>query len=82
MNSASIVSKVWSFCTALRDDGEDVGGMDNGFEAARPAGVRHTVFASSPADSGAQSHFGERATTEDDFRHDAKQHAVCKMFNE
>ena len=56
--------------------------MDNGFKAARLAGVRHTVFASSPAVSGAQSHFGERATTEDDFRHGARQHAACKMFNE
>ena len=60
----------------------NVVGMDNCFEAARLAGVRHTVFASSLAVSGAQSHFGERATTEDDFRHGAKQYAVCKIFNE
>ena len=60
----------------------NVVGMDNCFEAARLAGVRHTVFASSLAVSGAQSHFGERATTEDDFRHGAKQYAWCKIFNE
>ena len=60
----------------------NVVGMDNCFEAARLAGVRHTVFASSLAVSGAQHHFGERATTEDDFRHGAKQYAVCKIFNE
>ena len=60
----------------------NVVGMDNCFEAARLAGVRHTVFASSLAVSGAQSHFGARATTEDDFRHGAKQYAWCKIFNE
>ena len=60
----------------------NVVGMDNCFEAARLAGVRHTVFASSLAVSGAQRHFGERATNEDDYRHGAKQYAVCKIFNE
>ena len=60
----------------------NVVGMDNCFEAARLAGVQHTVFASSLAVSGAQRHFGKRATTEDDFRHGAKQYAVCKIFNE
>ena len=60
----------------------NVVGMDNCFEAARLAGVRHTVFASSLAVSGAQRNFGERATTEDDHRYGAKQYAVCKIFNE
>ena len=60
----------------------NVVGMDNCFEAARLAGVKHTVFASSLAVSGAQRHFGERATTEDDYRYGAKQYAVCKIFNE
>src|SRR5215813_7541732 len=44
----------------------DVLGMDNCFEAARLAGVRRVVYASSIAVSGQQSHFGERLVTEDD----------------
>jgi len=60
----------------------NVVGMDNCFEAARLAGVRHTVYASSLAVSGQQSHFGERAANEDDFRHGTTQYAVCKIFNE
>src|SRR5215213_10690219 len=44
-------------------------GMDNCFEAARILGVRHTVYASSLAVNGQQRHFGERAVTEDDFKH-------------
>jgi nucleoside-diphosphate-sugar epimerase len=60
----------------------NVVGMDNCFEAARLAGVRHTVYASSLAVNGAQKHFGERAVTEDDFRHGDVQYAVCKIFNE
>src|SRR5690606_10651198 len=44
-------------------------GMDNCFEAARICGVKHTVYASSLAVSGKQSHFGERAANEDDPRH-------------
>ncbi len=57
-------------------------GMDNCFEAARLCGVKHTVYASSLAVSGQQSHFGERATTEDDLKHGDNQYAVNKIFNE
>ena len=44
----------------------DVLGMDNCFEAARLAGVRRIVYASSIAVSGQQSHFGDRLANEDD----------------
>jgi nucleoside-diphosphate-sugar epimerase len=57
-------------------------GMDNCFEAARILGVKHVVYASSLAVSGQQKHFGERATTEDDFRHGNVQYAMHKIFNE
>jgi len=56
--------------------------MDNCFEAARLCGVKHTVYASSLAVSGQQSHFGERPTTEDDLKHGDNQYAVNKIFNE
>ncbi len=57
-------------------------GMDNCFEAARLAGVKRVVYASSLAVNGRQSHFGNRAVTEDDFRHGDYQYAVHKIFNE
>jgi nucleoside-diphosphate-sugar epimerase len=57
-------------------------GMDNCFEAARLLGVKHTVYASSLAVSGQQKHFGDRAVTEDDFKHGDYQYAVHKSFNE
>ncbi len=60
----------------------DLQGMDNCFEAARRCGVRHTVFASSLAVSGAQSHFGERLVDESDPRHGESQYAVNKITNE
>ncbi|HEY4041426.1 MAG TPA: NAD(P)-dependent oxidoreductase [Rhodopila sp.] len=60
----------------------NVVGMDNCFEAARISGVRHTVFASSLAVSGLQSHFGERPVTEDDFKHAVVQYGSHKAFNE
>jgi nucleoside-diphosphate-sugar epimerase len=60
----------------------DVLGMDNCFEAARLGGVRRTVYASSIAVSGQQSHFGERLVTEDDALHGTSQYAVHKIFNE
>jgi nucleoside-diphosphate-sugar epimerase len=60
----------------------DVLGMDNCFEAARLGGVRRVVYASSIAVSGQQSHFGERALTEDDPVHGTSQYAVHKIFNE
>jgi nucleoside-diphosphate-sugar epimerase len=60
----------------------DVLGMDNVFEAARLAGVRRVVYASSIAVSGQQSHFGERAVTEDDPVHGTSQYAMHKIFNE
>ena len=57
-------------------------GMDNCFEAARILGVRHTVFASSLAVSGQQSHYGERLVTEDDAPHAVVQYGSHKAFNE
>jgi nucleoside-diphosphate-sugar epimerase len=60
----------------------DILGMDNVFEAARLAGVKRVVYASSIAVSGQQSHFGDRAVTEDDPVHGTSQYAMHKMFNE
>jgi len=47
----------------------DILGMDNCFEAARLAGVRRVVYASSIAVSGQQSHFGDRHINEDEATH-------------
>jgi nucleoside-diphosphate-sugar epimerase len=60
----------------------DVLGMDNCFEAARLAGVRRVVYASSIAVSGQQSHFGERPVNEDDPVYGTSQYAMHKIFNE
>ena len=60
----------------------DVLGMDNCFEAARLAGVKRVVYASSIAVSGQQSHFGERLVNEDDALHGTSQYAMHKIFNE
>jgi nucleoside-diphosphate-sugar epimerase len=60
----------------------DVLGMDNCFEAARLAGVRRVVYASSIAVSGQQSHFGDRLVTEDDPTYGTSQYAGHKIFNE
>ena len=60
----------------------DVLGMDNCFEAARLAGVKRVVYASSIAVSGQQSHFGDRLVTEDDAMHGTSQYAMHKIFNE
>ena len=60
----------------------DVLGMDNCFEAARLAGVKRVVYASSIAVSGQQSHFGDRLVNEDDPVHGTSQYAVHKIFNE
>ncbi len=57
-------------------------GMDNCFEAARILGVKHTVYASSLAVNGQQSHFGERPVTEDDYKHAVVQYGAHKAFNE
>jgi nucleoside-diphosphate-sugar epimerase len=57
-------------------------GMDNCFEAARLQGVKRVIYASSIAVSGSQSHFGDRAATEDDPKYGTSQYAVCKIFNE
>ena len=57
-------------------------GMDNCFEAARLAGVRRVVYASSIAVSGQQSNFGDRHATEDDPLFGTSQYAMHKMFNE
>jgi nucleoside-diphosphate-sugar epimerase len=60
----------------------DIQGMDNCFEAARRCNVKHTVFASSLAVSGLQSHFGERPVNETDERRGETQYAVNKIMNE
>ena len=57
-------------------------GMDNCFEAARILGIKHTVFASSLAVNGQQSHYGERPVTEDDYKHAVVQYGSHKAFNE
>jgi len=57
-------------------------GMDNCFEAARLCGVRRVVYASSLAVYGRQSHFGERAVTEEDPPNPDSLYGVCKAFNE
>jgi nucleoside-diphosphate-sugar epimerase len=57
-------------------------GMDNCFEAARILGIKHTVFASSLAVNGQQSHYGERAVTEEDYKHAVVQYGSHKAFNE
>ena len=57
-------------------------GMDNCFEAARILGVKHTVYASSLAVNGQQSHFGERPVNEDDYKHAVVQYGSHKAFNE
>src|SRR5438128_7278458 len=60
----------------------DVLGMDNCFEAARLAGVKRVVYASSIAVSGQQSHFGDRLVNEDDPTYGTSQYAMHKIFNE
>ena len=60
----------------------DILGMDNCFEAARLAGVKRVVYASSIAVSGQQSHFGDRPANEDDQTYGTSQYAMHKMFNE
>ena len=57
-------------------------GMDNCFEAARLADVKRVAYASSLAVSGEQHFYGDRAVTEDDFRHGHVQYAMHKIFNE
>src|SRR5947199_75900 len=60
----------------------DVLGMDNCFEAARLAGVKRVVYASSIAVSGQQSHFGDWFVDEDDPVNGTSQYAMHKIFNE
>jgi nucleoside-diphosphate-sugar epimerase len=60
----------------------DILGMDNCFEAARLAGVKRVVYASSIAVSGQQSNFGDRPATEDDPVYGTSQYAMHKAFNE
>ena len=57
-------------------------GMDNCFEAARLLGVKHTVYASSLAVNGKQSHYGNRPVTEADDVHGQYQYAKHKIVNE
>ena len=60
----------------------DILGMDNCFEAARLAGVKRVVYASSIAVSGQQRNFGDRPATEDDPVYGTSQYAMHKAFNE
>src|SRR5437660_8866688 len=60
----------------------DILGMDNCFEAARLAGVKRVVYASSIAVSGQQSHFVDRLANEDDPTYGTSQYAMHKSFNE
>jgi len=60
----------------------DILGMDNCFEAARLAGAKRVVYASSIAVSGQQSNFGDRLATEDDPMYGTSQFALHKMLNE
>lgn len=57
-------------------------GMDNCFEAARICDVKHTMYASSLAVNGAQSHFGDRPVTEDDLVYGEDQYSKHKIVNE
>ena len=57
-------------------------GMDNCFEAARILGVRHTMYASSLAVNGKQTHYGNRPVTEDDRVNGEYQYAKHKIVNE
>ena len=60
----------------------DILGMDNCFEAARLAGVKRVVYASSIAVSGQQKNFGDRPAIEDDPVYGTSQYAMHKIFNE
>lgn len=60
----------------------NVMGMGNCFEAARLCEVTHTVYASSVAVNGLQSHYGDRLVHEDDPCHGTRQYAMNKQFNE
>ena len=57
-------------------------GMDNCFEAARLLGVKHTMYASSLAVNGKQTHYGSRPVTEDDRVNGEYQYAKHKIVNE
>ena len=57
-------------------------GMDNCFEAARLLGVKHTVYASSLAVNGKQTHYGDRPVTEEDRVNGEYQYAKHKIINE
>ncbi len=57
-------------------------GMDNCFEAARLLGVKHTMYASSLAVNGKQTHYGNRPVTEQDDVHGEYQYAKHKIINE
>lgn len=57
-------------------------GMDNCFEAARLLGAKHTMYASSLAVNGKQTHYGDRAVTEADDCHGEYQYAKHKIVNE
>src|SRR5438876_11397037 len=60
----------------------DILGMDNCFEAARLAGVKRVVYASSIAVSGQLRHFGDRPATADAPPHATSPYSVLNDFNE
>ena len=57
-------------------------GMDNCFEAARLLNVKHTMYASSLAVNGKQTHYGNRPVTEEDRVNGEYQYAKHKIVNE
>ena len=57
-------------------------GMDNCFEAARLLSVKQTMYASSLAVNGKQSHYGNRLVTEADRVNGEYQYAKHKIINE
>ena len=54
-------------------------GMDNCFEACRPAGVNRIAYASSLAVSGEHKFYGDQRINEGDFRHGHVQYAMHKI---
>ena len=57
-------------------------GMDNCFEAGRLLDVKHTMYASSLAVNGKQTHYGNRPVTEEDRVNGEYQYAKHKIVNE
>ena len=57
-------------------------GMSNAFEAARLAGIKRVVYASSEGVYGPQNEYGDREVTEDDAMHPGSAYALMKQFAE